>query len=224
MKRLAIFAKPPVPGSVKTRLSPALPVGYACQVYRAMLEDALDAAARASADERFLYWSDSGNDVEGFDAAAVESRTQRGADLGERLSHAFAELLRAPDDRAVILGADCPALDAPTIDSAFTALESADLVLGPTRDGGYYLIGLRKLVPDLFSGIAWSTDRVAIQTLERARDAKLTTVTLGQLEDLDTPEDLVRMLEPAARGRLHAKNTLEALRAIGLLPPNTAWW
>src|SRR5262245_38938676 len=168
MKRLAVFAKTPEPGRVKTRLSPALPPDLACDLYRAMLRDTLEAATEAQADERYVYWAEDENEVSApTDGFLV--RVQQGPDLGARLEHAFAALLREADDRAVIMGADCPGFDATTLRSAFQALETQDLVLGPTRDGGYYLVGLRRQAPEIFRDIAWSTERVLEQTLERAR-------------------------------------------------------
>ena len=217
MKRIALFAKPPEPDRVKTRLSPALPAELACDLYRAMLGDALETAAEAEVDERIVYWSEGiGRDLV---PKAFSSRIQRGADLGARLAEAFAELLQDPKARAVIMGADCPELGAATLTSALAALESNDLVLGPTRDGGYYLIGLRRPAPRLFEGIAWSTERVLEQTLERARATGLTYVTLSELEDVDTAEALVRWIGRAAAGLVSGVRTQEALRTMGLLPP-----
>jgi uncharacterized protein len=217
MKRLAVFARAPEPGRVKTRLSPALPPDLACDLYRAMLRDTFEATTEAHADERYVYWAEQKSSVSA-PTDGLQVRVQQGADLGARLDHAFGELLRALDDRVVIMGADCPGLDAAALRSAFEALESRDLVLGPTRDGGYYLVGLRRPAPQIFRGIAWSTEQVLDQTLERARDAKLTIAALDELEDLDTPEALVRWLGQAAWEPGPGRHTEEALRAMGLLP------
>src|SRR2546426_11246160 len=122
-RRNAVFARPPVPGRVKTRLAGALTPELACDLYRGCLEDALEAARGAGADERWVYWAEPPRDPHappGFGA-----RLQRGADLGARLAAAFEELLVAPGDRALILGADCPELDAPRLASAFEGLPLA---------------------------------------------------------------------------------------------------
>jgi rSAM/selenodomain-associated transferase 1 len=219
MKRLALFAKRPVPDRAKTRLSPALPADLACDLYRAMLADAQEAAALADADERYIYWAEEPHGDPGPGGSPFKNRVQHEGDLGVRLERAFAELLRADEERAVILGADCPELDSAMLSSAFAALDSRDLVLGPTRDGGYYLVGLRRSAPEIFRGIAWSTGRVLEQTLERARDAGLTHTVLAELEDLDTAEDLVRWIGRAAAGRVAGHHTQEALREMALLPP-----
>lgn len=220
MNRVAVFAKWPVPGRVKTRLSPALPAPLACNLYRAMLADTLAAAAQAAAEDRSVHWSEAPGD----EAAArgtppgFECRAQRGADLGERLANAFAELLRDPRDRAVVLGADCPGLDAATVNRALEALESHDLAIGPARDGGYYLIGLSRPAARLFQGIAWGTERVFAATMAAAGSEGLTVATLPELDDVDTPADLVRWIAACAAGGAGAPHGLEALRRMKLLP------
>jgi hypothetical protein len=222
MRRLALFARWPESGRVKTRLTPAVPPALALDLYRAMLADAIAVAAAAKAGERFLYWGESPAARDGFDVpGGFQVRDQRGRDLGERLEHAFAELLARPAERAVIVGADCPALEPKTVDAAFEALESHDLVLGPARDGGYYLIGLARLSPALFRGIEWGSARVLEQTIARAGNEGLRVQRLEELEDIDTAEDLLRWIAArvAGGGRREPRALDQALRTIGLLPP-----
>jgi len=219
MDRLAVFAKWPAPGRVKTRLSPGLPAALACEIYRALLEDTLELAAAAGT-SCSVYWADA---PESLDAPRLPPGllpcAQRGLDLGARLASAFDELLQAPGDRAVVIGADCPALEAATLRVAFDALLTHDAAIGPTRDGGYYLIGLARRAPGLFRDVEWSTGRVLDQTLERARAARVSVRRLEPLEDLDTPEDLVRWLARVAAGRAGGARRLnDALRGMGLLP------
>jgi rSAM/selenodomain-associated transferase 1 len=220
MNHIAVFARWPEPGRVKTRLSPALPPALACELHRAMLGDALAAAAAARAESRALIWADAPAERSAFPVpSGFEVRDQRGADLGARLEHAFAEMLRGPDDRAVVLGADCPDLDAARIGQAFDILAARDLVLGPARDGGYYLIGLRHPAPGLFRNVTWSTPRVLAQTLERAGELGLRVAQLAPLDDLDSPADLVRWLAKAvSQGTRSSPRTSAALRAFGLHP------
>jgi glycosyltransferase A (GT-A) superfamily protein (DUF2064 family) len=156
--------------------------------------------------------------------AGFEVRDQRGADLGARLEHATGELLSPRGARVLVMGADCPDLDAVRIAAAFAALERAELVLGPARDGGYYLIGLARSAAALFRGIDWGTPRVLAQTRERARALDLSLTELEPLDDLDTPADLARWAARAAVGgaaggatAVGAPRTQAALRAIGLL-------
>ena len=146
VERVALFARWPELGRVKTRLSPALPPELALRLYEAMLEDALGAMSRCGADESFVYWADAPPDRGLWDGKITPARSQdqAGEDLGARLERAFDDLLKHGPARAVILGADCPMLDADMLRRAFDALAEHDLVLGPSRDGGYYLIGLRR--------------------------------------------------------------------------------
>lgn len=221
MRRLAIFARWPIPGRVKSRLSPALPAPLACELYRAMLDDTLSAGSAGGAEQCFLYWADAPAERTAFvTPAGIVARDQAGRVLGERLLRAFGELLISPEDRAVAIGADCPELGSEVISEAFEALRACDLVLGPASDGGYYLVGLRRVVSSLFAGVAWGSNRVLEQTLERAKRAGLETALLGGLADLDTPEDLVRFVaRRALTNGTTARRTKTALRAMGLLPP-----
>ena len=224
MKRLALFARRPVPGLVKTRLIPALTARLACRLHQAMLADALDLLAAAKADERWLYWADglldatpraagaavagsaeasvAARDVAGVAGivtpAGVGERAQSGADLGERLEQVFFELLSGGAS-AVVFGSDCPWLGVDYVGRAFGALERADVVVGPASDGGYTLIGLSAPQPEIFRGIGWGTPRVLEQTVARARERALEVERLETLDDLDTSEDLVRCLERLAK-------------------------
>jgi rSAM/selenodomain-associated transferase 1 len=222
MRRLALFARWPAAGEVKTRLSPAIPAVLALELYHAMLADAIALTGGAQAEERLLYWAGAPAARDGVAVpAALRVRDQQGRDLGERIERAFDDLLTSPGDRAVILGADCPALEAATLAEAFDALATHDVVLAPARDGGYTLVGLRRRAPGLFRDIEWSTPRVLDQTLERAAKAGLGVALLPALDDLDTPEDLLRWIAcRAGGGGPQAPRALDrALRAIGLLPP-----
>ena len=191
---LVVFARWPEPGRVKTRLVPPLTPVEACELHRALVGATLAAVAGAPAGTRTIAWADApaaappapaGVTIPGF---AV--RDQGPGDLGARLERVFADLLAAPGARVVVVGADCPGLEASHLALAFAALASHDLVLGPARDGGYYLIGLARPAPWLFRGIEWGTNRVLAQTLERS--AGLTVARLDVLDDLDTPADLAR--------------------------------
>jgi rSAM/selenodomain-associated transferase 1 len=185
-----------------------------------MLEDTLEMTARSVAEERFVYWAEAPAGRETVELPSeVVARDQTGRDLGERLGRVFGDLLGGPDDRVVAIGVDCPDLEPGIILEAYEALSASDLVLGPASDGGYYLLALRRMAPQLFEGVDWGTERVLEQTLERAKRAGLETALLGGLSDLDTPDDLVRFI---ARRALQAgavgRHTEAALRSMGLLP------
>jgi uncharacterized protein len=220
MDRVAVFARYPRVGQVKTRLSPAVPPALALDLHAAMLADTLECALATRAGPPLLYWA---SEPEGFPVPpGLEVRNQKGADLGDRLAAAFAELLSRPEDRAVVIGTDCPDLTPDLVREAFATLGRHEAVLGPADDGGYYLIGLSRQAPELFRGIAWGTGSVLAQTLERAKGAGLNVAMLGALWDIDTPEDLVRFV---ARRSITSPGTgartEEALRELGLLPPRT---
>lgn len=222
MKHLAVFARWPIPGQVKTRLSPALPPALACDLYRALLADTLAAAAAASVDSRRLYWADAPTlEVPFPGAEPFEPHVQHGADLGARLEDAFAGMLTRPRDRAVVIGSDAPGVTAARIDKAFAALELADVAVGPASDGGYWLIGLAAPAPALFRDVHWSTEHVLAQTLERAAAHRHAVSELMPLPDLDTPADLVRLIAAAANGEAIGAQTAAALRAMRLLPEDT---
>ena len=117
-------------------------------------------------------------------------RAQQGDELGRRIEAALTELL-AERTGAVLLGSDHPTVSGETLIAAVTALEAGDAVLGPTLDGGYYLVGMRATPPPgLFSGITWSTERVLVETLARMRDVGLKPVLLPPWYDVDTVQDL----------------------------------
>ncbi len=115
---------------------------------------------------------------------------QVGDNLGARMAHAFQSALGAPYRSAIIIGTDIPGITAPLLTTACNSLNDHDLVLGPTEDGGYYLIGLRSPNPQLFENVPWSTDTVFSLTHEKAKMLNLTIKILPMLRDLDTIEDL----------------------------------
>jgi rSAM/selenodomain-associated transferase 2/rSAM/selenodomain-associated transferase 1 len=117
-------------------------------------------------------------------------RKQGPGDLGERLQRAFRAAFAEGASRVVVIGTDCPSLKVDTLERAFAALDQADVVIGPATDGGYTLIGLRRLCPKLFGDIAWGTDAVLARTRRIAEEEALRTVLLPELDDVDRPADL----------------------------------
>lgn len=125
---------------------------------------------------------------------------QQGRDLGARLDNAFRQLWRSGAQRVVVVGIDSPWMGARRIREAFAALRNVDVVIGPTVDGGYYLIGARKPVPRIFDGISWGTGRVLSQSLLTLRKARLSYRLLFRDFDLDKPGDLARVRGLCERG------------------------
>jgi len=191
-RALAVFAKAPVPGRVKTRLGAEIGSRRAATLYRrmgrAVVRRTVGSGYRTlvwfappSARAAVRGWLD-GIGVRGF-------RSQGAGDLGARLRRAFARLFKSGARAVVIIGTDCPDVGRRDVARAFAALESCDLVLGPARDGGYYLVGLRSPQPELFRGIPWSTPNVMRITRARAVAIGLQCRLLRRLRDVDSAAD-----------------------------------
>lgn len=202
--RILLFGKVPRPGRTKTRLAPALGPEGAARLYRAFLEDTVR-LARASGAEQVELWLSGSR--EGVARAAerrpgLRVRRQVGEDLGERLRHAFDAAFDEGADRAAALGTDHPTLPPGRLDDAFGTLGAADAALGPTRDGGYYLLALRReawpRAAELFREIPWSTGDVAEVTRRRAEAADLVVRSLPGWYDVDEPSELPRLRQDVA--------------------------
>jgi uncharacterized protein len=191
---LIVFTRFPVVGRTKTRLIPALGAEGAAELQRRLTVDTLG-RAQACAHKRsstLEIWFE-GGDERSLAACFGESlvyRRQVGADLGERMLRAFESALSGDGDRAILIGTDCPDLSPELMGGALEALSRCDVVLGPVRDGGYCLIGLRRPIAALFRNVAWGTSTVMAETLAIAADLALAVETLPILDDIDWPEDL----------------------------------
>ena len=186
-RAIAILARAPVPGQAKTRLIPALGAAGAAQLQARLIEATL-AKAYALPDCTVTLWvaGDAAQLPRAARAAAVEP--QVGADLGERMAHAFDRTLRHAR-QVVVIGTDCPAMTPAHLHDAFAALATRDVVLQPATDGGYVAIGLAAPQPALFAGIRWGSNEVLAATVERIAALGLRCALLDPLPDLDTPED-----------------------------------
>lgn len=184
---LAVFAKSPVPGRVKTRLCPPLEPITAARLYAACVRDTIGKAVQIIS-RPTLYYADGDAELRELltdNASQLSWTPQSDGDLGARMARVPAPCL--------ILGTDSPHLPVAVLHQALNALNAYDVVLGPAEDGGYYLIGLTKPCPALFEGIAWSTGQVFVQTQTRARTLGLTTYLLPPWYDIDTAHDLRRL-------------------------------
>lgn len=212
---LVVFARWPERGRVKTRLVPPLTPDQALGLHIACLESTarLVTSLPASIDKWLYYTPPSGGaSARGRLPRRLRRSVQRGRDLGARLQSAFAELWGKGYRRVVVIGTDSPTLTQRRLRQGFAALRRADAVLGPARDGGYYLIGLRATsgkLPSLFRGVAWGTRRAFRQTQARLRRAGLRCALLPLGYDVDVATDLAR-LRRALRRRPRAH--LEPLR------------
>jgi len=188
---LALFAKAPVAGQVKTRLCPPLEPSQAAALYEAMLLDILDQHAAAQADLALWHAPASAADwFQKWAPSAYRLLAQRGDDLAARMRHLFHQHAAEGYTRIVLRGTDSPTLPASRVTEAFAALAAgADLVLCPDRDGGYNLIGLGGPADALFE-LEMSTSSVLDATLERARSLGLASELLPAHHDVDTAADL----------------------------------
>jgi hypothetical protein len=192
---LIMFVKKPEPGQVKSRLAAALGDREAALVYKAITESLFCAVAppltAACCDMAIAYApADAGEDIRTWLGPAMQLMPQSGETLGERIRNAFAQGFAQGYTSIVIIGSDCPAVTSDLIIEAVHKLDHHNAVIGPAADGGYYLIGLCRSVPELFTGIDWSTEQVLKQTIERCAAAGLRHVLLPVLRDIDRVEDL----------------------------------
>jgi len=193
-RALLVFAKAPKPGNVKTRLLPAVSPKEATDLHAACIVDTL----RLSRGLRRVdvLWFTAGGPGHFRKLRKIQPGTtpatfsQRGGNLGARLEHAFGKGFRAGYREIVVIGTDTPWMGSARLRAAFVALRAADVVIGPAEDGGYYLLGMNKPIPEVFRDIPWSTDGVLTATLKAISRAKLRVKLLPKDFDLDRPKDL----------------------------------
>lgn len=195
---LIVFAKNPVPNQVKTRLIPKITAEQAASLYSAFLTDWVATLKTLTDVELVIAYTPPGSksEIERVAGDDVTYIQQTGDDLGERLTSATKWAAERGYDKVIIVGSDSPTLPISFISNAIEGLETRDVVIGPSLDGGYYLIGfnvntLYKTVPIIFNGIAWSTAHTLKQTIDRIQHIKVSLKLLPPWYDVDTPEDLV---------------------------------
>ena len=191
---LIIFTRYPEPGKTKTRLIPSLGPDGAAELHRRMTEHTLTMARQLQSyrpvSVELRYEGGNKHLVEQWLGPDISSLPQGGGDLGKRMARAFHEAFQLGMDRVVLVGTDIPGIAARILLGAFENLSYNDMVLGPVRDGGYYLIGLCQDIPQLFVDMPWGTEKVLKRTRQIADDLGLSVVLLETLEDVDRPEDL----------------------------------
>ena len=197
---LIVFLKAPRPGAVKTRLAATLGAKAACTIYQHLVTVLLRKLASVPHVELRFTPDEARGEVEPWASPHWRLEPQGPGDLGLRLAEAFAAAFQRGSKQVLVIGSDCPELGLADLEAAWTALLSNDVVLGPARDGGYWLIGLRAAAPELFEGIAWGSDAVLSQTLERCRQRGLQVHLLRELEDIDTEEAWCRYLTRQPKG------------------------
>lgn len=189
---LIIFLKAPIPGFVKTRLSFEFGDEGACEIYKKLTANILTSAQNCENDITLFYYPADGKKIiTDWLGQKYTMRLQEGDDLGERMKNAFIDTFLTGIKKVVLIGTDIPDLDESTINKAYQKLDSHDCVIGPSIDGGYYLIGFTKegFNQNVFNNIAWSTNSVLNRTLSILDINNLNYTLLEFKNDIDTPED-----------------------------------
>ncbi len=218
-----VVAKAPRSGEVKTRLAPPLDLCQAAELARAFLLDAIDCARQARAATTRIVCRDlvDGEYVRTLVGDAVEIYCQREPGLGAALEECFHRGEEDGFSKVAVLGSDSPTLPPEAVDDAFDALARADVAIGPTDDGGYYLLAARRPHPALFRDMTWSTNGVFRETVARCESLNLCVATLRRWYDVDDRADLHRLADDITSVPGHiATHTRRALSACLLSSPS----
>ena len=202
---LVIFARDPLVGQVKTRLNPFLDLQTTCELYTCFLSDTLDTICAVESVDYFIgiYPSSTSGYFERLDPLlSVSTFIQEGKDLGDRMKNTFSARFAEGYEQVVIMGTDSPSLPSAYIRQAFVSKQ--DVVLGPSVDGGYYLIGMRGKLVDLFDGIKWGGDTVLKETYCKLESNGVSLELLPVWYDVDRSDDLIFL-----------KTHLELMVAVG---------
>ena len=203
MTSLIVFVKNPIPGAVKTRLQTRYAPDQVAALYTAFVRDVLERAESIDVDRRVIAFDppDAESEVRalfGGEAEALwEYVPQVQDDLGTRMREALVQQLDAGASAAVLIGTDIPSLPVHYMTQAFDLLRAKDVVLGPSTDGGYYLVGVSRPIPEIFEDVEWSTPSVLAQTIDRVQRAGNTLGLVLPWFDVDTPEELDFLLAHA---------------------------
>ena len=184
---LIIFTRNPELGKCKTRLAKVVGDKSALKIYKYLLQHTANISKEVDAD-RFVFYSESIQDNDIWDDSFFNKKLQYGNDLGERMQNAFQQLFDSNYKNVIIIGSDLLDLNSAIINKTFSLINEYDAVIGPAKDGGYYLLGLKAANPKLFKNKEWGTETVRRDTLNDLKNS--TVFTLDELNDIDTFEDM----------------------------------
>ena len=190
-KAIILFTKNPELGKVKTRLAKTLGDSKALEIYKKLLLHTQQIVAPILVD-KFIFYSEEKIEKDAWSNEIYYKKVQKGFDLGDRMKNAFQELFELNYNSICIIGSDCFELNSETINDAFKSLKNNDIVIGPTFDGGYYLLGMNKLHSHLFENIVWSTETVFEETIFKIEKNNLSKEILVKLNDVDEEIDVPR--------------------------------
>jgi len=185
---IIIFIRNPELGKVKTRLAAGVGAETALDIYKQLLLHTMQVTDASNAD-KFVFYHEQimQNDI--WNKKGFFKNLQAGINLGEKMKRAFSTVFSEGYSKVIIIGSDCLELNSAFIKEAFAGLEQKDTVIGPAKDGGYYLLGMKINLPFLFENIAWSTDTVFNDTVFSMKQHNLSTALLPVLTDVDTEAD-----------------------------------
>ena len=186
---LIIFSRRPVLGKVKTRLASDIGEAKALIIYKLLLNHTRTISNKLNCD-LLLFYSDGVDYDDEWDGNLYQKFEQRGDDLGIKMYNAFKFAFYRNYNKVVIIGSDCHDLTQTIIEQAFDALNNEEVVIGPAKDGGYYLLGLKRLIKPLFWNKEWSSENVLVDTILDLKNENKSYVILETLNDIDHAEDL----------------------------------
>jgi len=186
---LIVFIRNPEKGKVKSRLAKDFGEDKTLAVYEYLLQYTRDLCSDGDFSS-YVFYSDYINDNDIWNGTCFAKHLQEGDDLGQKMKNAFAKVFGLGFEKVSIIGSDCYELTANHIKDAFIHLEKHDVVIGPSKDGGYYLLGMKLIHPELFAHKNWGSNDVLISTLDDLEHLKLKFSKLPSLNDIDTIEDL----------------------------------
>ncbi|MEO5501112.1 MAG: TIGR04282 family arsenosugar biosynthesis glycosyltransferase [Ginsengibacter sp.] len=188
---LIIFVRKPELGKVKTRLAADIGDENALKVYNDLLTHTCVITKGLPLD-KYAFYSEKVTGEDLWNKNGFYRKIQNGNNLGEKMENAFKVLFNESYEKLIIIGSDCFELDESLISKAFKQLDNYDVVIGPANDGGYYLLGMKKIHPFLFRNKKWSTDSVFSDTLQDIKEHTLSCFRLPVLTDVDTEEDYIK--------------------------------
>jgi len=217
---IILFVKAPIQGHVKTRLAKGLDASIVTGLYKCFVDDIIHKITAARLPLIIFY--DPPGSLPMMRAWLGDNQTyavQTGNTLGERMEQAFRQVFAAGIRRAVLMGSDLPDLPGKTLTLAFSALNTHDAVIGPSSDGGYYLIGFtsQAFTAHVFQGIKWSTDEVYPATLDRFAEGHLSIEQLPPWQDIDTLNDLLTLIKSLKKNPGHSPETAAYLKQSGMM-------
>ena len=214
-RALLVFAKIPEPGRVKTRLTTLLSPEWAASLYESFLLDAVELYSELEVDVRLYFTVPSEGVPQKYALPYVRLFEQRGKGLGARMAAAFAETFVRGYEQVVIIGTDHPTLPLAFIQQAYTHLEDPyAITIGPSEDGGYYLLGMNEFYPQLFRGMTYSHDQVFNDTLTRASQLPAQLSVLPEWYDVDTPGSLEKLIQELDEAPMALVRTRERVRLL----------